>query len=138
MPRRPRPHDPAARGPAAVPAATDPVRPRESAPLTLLVDGAPVRGVQGQTVAGVLLADGQLSWRRTSRHGKPRGVFCGIGACFDCLVVVNGARDVRACQRRAQDGDVVERQDDPCGGGTRGGTGRSPAVSDEGPGGARG
>ena len=32
------------------------------------------------------------------------------GVCFDCLVTVNGDRDVRACQRRASDGDVVETQ----------------------------
>ncbi|WP_297362048.1 2Fe-2S iron-sulfur cluster-binding protein [Mycetocola sp.] len=39
-------------------------------------------------------------------------MFCGIGVCFDCLVEVNGDRDVRACQRRAVDGDVVVTQHD--------------------------
>ena len=52
------------------------------------------------------------AWRRTSSHNRPRGLFCGIGVCFDCLITVNGARDVRACQRRATDGDVVETQHD--------------------------
>jgi hypothetical protein len=54
------------------------------------------------------MASGISSWRRTSERDRPRGLFCGIGVCFDCLVVVNGVRDVRACQRRAVDGDVVE------------------------------
>ena len=64
----------------------------------------------GQTIAGVLLATGRSAWRRTSRASAPRGLFCGIGVCFDCLVTVNGDPDVRACQRRASDGDVVETQ----------------------------
>ena len=42
-------------------------------------------------------------------------MFCGIGVCFDCVVEVNGLRDVRACLRRAQDGDVVARQAEPFG-----------------------
>ncbi len=74
-------------------------------------DGDTVPGRDGQTIAAMLLGDGRVSWRR-SRTGRPRGVFCGIGACFDCLVTVNGLRDVRACQRRAADGDTVEIQED--------------------------
>ncbi|MFC9425606.1 MULTISPECIES: (2Fe-2S)-binding protein [unclassified Streptomyces] len=75
------------------------------------VDGDRIAGLAGQTIAGVLLADGRVAWRRT-RAGRPRGVFCGIGACFDCLVTVNGLRDVRACQRRAVDGDRIDLQED--------------------------
>ncbi|MDQ7802962.1 (2Fe-2S)-binding protein [Amycolatopsis sp. A133] len=78
-------------------------------PIVLTVDGETVTGVAGQTVAGVLLAAGRLSWR-TTRSGAPRGVFCGIGACFDCLLTVNGVADVRACRRRAADGDEIRTQ----------------------------
>jgi hypothetical protein len=78
------------------------------APLTVTVDGEPVPGVAGQTIAGLLLARGRIAWRETGRTGRPRGLFCGIGVCFDCLVTVNELHDVRACQRRAVDGDVVE------------------------------
>jgi predicted molibdopterin-dependent oxidoreductase YjgC len=78
--------------------------------LTISVDGTPTAGRPGQTIAGVLLTSGRSVWRRTSRGSAPRGLFCGIGVCFDCLVTVNGDRDVRACQRRASDGDVVETQ----------------------------
>lgn len=78
--------------------------------LTISVDGTPTDARPGQTIAGVLLTSGRSVWRRTSRGSAPRGLFCGIGVCFDCLVTVNGDRDVRACQRRASDGDVVEIQ----------------------------
>ncbi|MDS0140412.1 MULTISPECIES: (2Fe-2S)-binding protein [unclassified Amycolatopsis] len=80
-----------------------------SEPIEITVDGEAVTGRAGQTVAGVLLAAGRLSWR-TTRSGAPRGVFCGIGACFDCLLTVNGVADVRACRRRAADGDEIRTQ----------------------------
>ncbi|GAB6903485.1 (2Fe-2S)-binding protein [Kineosporia succinea] len=92
--------------PRRVPVELDPVRPQDSGPLTVTLDGEEVTGQAGQTVAGILLGAGRVSWR-TSRNGRPRGVFCGIGVCFDCLVTVNDLPDVRACQRRAQEGDVI-------------------------------
>lgn len=71
-------------------------------------DGASVAGRDGQTLAGVLLGAGHRSWR--TADGAERGVFCGIGICQDCIVTVNGVEGVRACQRAACDGDVVERE----------------------------
>jgi NADPH-dependent 2,4-dienoyl-CoA reductase/sulfur reductase-like enzyme len=74
------------------------------------VNGESVEALPGQTVAAALLAGGQDSWRTTRVAGRPRGVFCGIGACFDCLVVVNGIPDVRACQRVLAEGDTITTQ----------------------------
>lgn len=99
--------------PRLLPAGDDPVRPATPTPLTIDVDGQPVAGIRGQSIAGVILASGTVGFRRTSANDRPRGVFCGIGVCYDCLVEVNGQRDVRACQRRAADGDVVRTQHDP-------------------------
>lgn len=82
---------------------------RRDVPLRFTVDGEEVEGIAGQSIAGVLLAAGRQAWR-TGRSGGRRGVFCGIGVCFDCVVTVNGEPDVRACRRRAQDGDVVSTQ----------------------------
>jgi D-hydroxyproline dehydrogenase subunit gamma len=90
----------------------DSVGPGRSTPLTVLVDGVPVLGAVGMTIAGVMLADGRSTWR-TSRRGRPRGIFCGIGVCHDCLLTVNGLADVRACQRRATDGDVITTDSAP-------------------------
>jgi D-hydroxyproline dehydrogenase subunit gamma len=95
-----------------IPRDRDAVGPRPSASLGVTVDGTPVEGVAGQTIAGVILGSGRLSWRTTSVAGRPRGVFCGIGVCFDCIAEVNGERDVRTCQRRASDGDVIRTQHD--------------------------
>jgi len=71
-------------------------------------EGTPLEGRDGQTIAGVLMSGGIRSWR--SADGAERGVFCGIGVCQDCVVTVNGVEGVRACQRTAADGDVVERE----------------------------
>ncbi|WP_026930869.1 (2Fe-2S)-binding protein [Glycomyces tenuis] len=96
---------------AIVPWESDPIRPAEPRPLRISVDGAPVEGLRGQSIAGVLLARGETAWR-TTVAGRRRGVFCGIGVCFECVATVNGESDVRLCLRRVQDGDVVETRDD--------------------------
>ncbi|MEU5693200.1 (2Fe-2S)-binding protein [Actinosynnema sp. NPDC020468] len=75
--------------------------------MRVTVDGVPLSVRSGQTAAAVLVARGQVSWRTTRHGGRPRGVFCGIGVCFDCLVRVNGVPDVRACRRVLVDGDEV-------------------------------
>ncbi|MFE6686965.1 (2Fe-2S)-binding protein [Streptomyces sp. NPDC057743] len=94
--------------PRRIPVHADAVGRRE-VPLRITVDDELLDGIAGQTIAGVLLAAGRLAWRR-GPSGAPRGVFCGIGVCFDCLVTVGDERDVRACRRRARDGDVITTQ----------------------------
>jgi D-hydroxyproline dehydrogenase subunit gamma len=70
-------------------------------------DGAPLEAPRGMTIGGALLANGIVSWRRTRVEGRPRGIFCGIGVCFDCLVDVGDQRAVRACLIPVRDGDDV-------------------------------
>lgn len=74
-------------------------------------DGRPMTAQSGQTVAAALLAEGIRSWRTTRFGGRPRGLFCGIGVCFDCLVTVNDEPNVRACLAVLAPGDVVRTQD---------------------------
>lgn len=66
-------------------------------PVTILVDDEPVEARIGETVASALLAHGRRVLRRTDRRGAPRGLFCGIGVCYDCLVTVDGIGHRRAC-----------------------------------------
>ena len=79
--------------------------------VTISVDGTPTEGRPGQTIAGVLLTSGRSVWRRTSRGSAPRGLFCGIGVCFDCLVEVDGRPDQRACLVPARPGAVIRTQE---------------------------
>lgn len=78
--------------------------------MTFTFEGRAVPAEPGQTVAAALWASGVRSWRRTRRGGQSRGLFCGIGACFDCLVVINGVPGQRACLVEVEDGDVVDAQ----------------------------
>jgi aerobic-type carbon monoxide dehydrogenase small subunit (CoxS/CutS family) len=71
--------------------------------VTITVDGRPLQAHLGETVAGALLASGQRAWRRTAQ-GEPRGLFCGMGICFDCTLTVDGAPNVRACLTPVSDG----------------------------------
>ncbi|MER7502510.1 (2Fe-2S)-binding protein [Nonomuraea pusilla] len=76
-------------------------------PFTITVDGRQVAVTPGQTIGAALHAAGIRSWRSTRFCGRPRGLFCGIGVCFDCLVSVNGRPAERACLREAAPGDEV-------------------------------
>ncbi len=61
-------------------------------------------------MAVALLANGRRTLRTTARRGEPRGMYCGIGVCFDCLVTVNGSPNQRACQVAAGSGMTVTTQ----------------------------
>jgi len=76
----------------------------------LHVDGREIEALPGQTIAAALWRAGIVSWRRTRTEAEPRGVFCGIGVCFDCLATVNGRPNQRACLVPASPGDVVTTQ----------------------------
>jgi predicted molibdopterin-dependent oxidoreductase YjgC len=74
---------------------------------TFRFDGTEVAAHPGESIAGALLAAGVRQLRTTRRDGRPRGLFCAIGTCFDCLVEVDGARPVRACLTEAGPGSDV-------------------------------
>jgi predicted molibdopterin-dependent oxidoreductase YjgC len=66
--------------------------------VTFEFDGAAIPFQRGMTVAGALWASGQRVWRVTERGRQRRGYYCGDGFCYDCLVVVDGRSNTRACQ----------------------------------------
>ena len=63
--------------------------------IELTVDGRALTAPPGQSLAAVLLQAGQETLR-TSPAGNPRGLYCGIGVCQECRVVVDGVVS-RAC-----------------------------------------
>ena len=76
-------------------------------PFEFSFDGAPLKAYHGETVGAALVAAGVTTFRTTRIGAKPRGIFCGIGICFDCLVVVDGKPNLRACVTLATPGMVV-------------------------------
>ena len=82
----------------------------ETEMVTVLLDGVPVRVEKGQMIAAALLDQGIRINRYTRNGHSPRGIFCGIGQCTDCVMVVNGQRNVRTCITPVEDGMVIETQ----------------------------
>jgi len=77
---------------------------------TILVDGEELTAYEGESIAASLLASGRRFTRWTARAGEPRGYFCGMGVCQDCLVTVDGLPNVRACMTPVRDRLRVETQ----------------------------
>jgi len=75
---------------------------------TLTFDGRSVPARPGQSVGAALTDAGIRSWRTTRRQGRPRGLFCGIGVCYDCLITVDGRPNQRACLTPARPGLRLE------------------------------
>jgi predicted molibdopterin-dependent oxidoreductase YjgC len=78
------------------------------AKVTIEVDGESVEACAGESVAAALLASGHRIFRRTEKRNATRGLFCGMGICFDCLVQIDGEPGVRACMTPVRDGMVIE------------------------------
>ncbi|MFF8731595.1 (2Fe-2S)-binding protein [Streptomyces sp. NPDC015171] len=78
---------------------------------TVTFDGRTLAALPGRTIAAALWEAGVPAWRRTRATGRPRGVFCGIGVCFDCLVTVNDRPNQRACLVPVRPGDVIRSQE---------------------------
>ncbi len=79
------------------------------AELEIEVDGLPTRAYAGESVAATLMADGVRTFRST-RGGAPRGLYCGMGVCYDCLVIVDGRSNTRACMTEVAPGMRVQTQ----------------------------
>jgi len=77
-----------------------------AAPVRFTFDGRELEALPGETIAAALSAAGILAFRRTP-SGAPRGLWCGMGACFDCLVTVDGRASQRACLAKVAAGMVV-------------------------------
>lgn len=71
----------------------------------LKFNGEPIEAPEGATVGAALVAAGHDTWR-TTRGGKRRGLFCGIGVCYDCLITIAG-RSERACMVQVREGMEV-------------------------------
>ena len=74
----------------------------------ITVDDVALTVPSRRTVAAALMLEGgEAGWRVTRRTEGRRGVFCGIGVCFDCLATVDGRPGLRTCLIEVADGMVV-------------------------------
>ena len=73
-------------------------------------NGKKLRGVEGEPISAALRAEGVLVHRYTKKKHEPRGVFCAIGRCTDCVMVVDGMENTRTCITPLKEGMVVNTQ----------------------------
>ncbi len=64
-------------------------------------------GLEGEPIAAALLANGVRTIRHDDATGEPRGVYCGIGHCFECRAQVDGVNGVRTCLTPLREGTRV-------------------------------
>ena len=75
--------------------------------VTLEFAGQPLAARAGDSVAAAMLSAGLLAGRETPVSGAPRGPFCMMGACFECLVEIDGEPNRQACMTPVAEGMKV-------------------------------
>lgn len=73
-------------------------------------DGRRVEGRAGEPIVAALFAAGVRVLRTMPRFGDARGGYCMVGRCADCLMVVDGVPNVRACMTPVSEGLDVRTQ----------------------------
>ena len=81
-----------------------------AAPVRIVVDGSEVACRAGDSVAAALFASGRDACRDTVVGNMPRGPYCMMGVCYDCLVTIDGQPNRQACMTPVAEGMAVERQ----------------------------
>jgi len=76
----------------------------------VIVDGREIEAIEGEPVATALLAAGIHVLHYTHKYNHPRGVYCAIGRCTDCIMTVNGKPNVRTCVTPVEKGMKIETQ----------------------------
>ena len=84
-----------------------------SSTLAITLDGVALKVAPGDSVAAVVLASGNPTCRQTPVTGSDRAPFCMMGACFDCLVEIDGVPNRQACLVEVREGMQVRRQARP-------------------------
>lgn len=77
--------------------------------ITILFEGNKIIAEEGEPVAVALMNEGIKDFRVTRNKLEPRGVYCAIGRCTDCMMTINGQPNVRTCITPAEEGMIIER-----------------------------
>jgi len=79
-----------------------------AAEVVVVIDGQPCSAARGDSVAAALLAHGRSAFRTAPVSGVPRGPYCMMGVCFECLVTIDGCASRQACMVRVEEGMRIE------------------------------
>ena len=76
--------------------------------MKVFVNRLEIEAIESENVGTFLLKRRQQVLRKTRFEDNPRGMFCGIGVCFDCIVTIDGIANQRACITQLRDGMRIE------------------------------
>jgi predicted molibdopterin-dependent oxidoreductase YjgC len=79
-------------------------------PLSVCIDGVVISACTGESISAAMCRAGLATYRITIKSSAPRGYYCGMGVCFECLVVVDGVGGQRACRTTVRDGMDIRRE----------------------------
>jgi len=79
-------------------------------PVRIEFEGQEILAQPGDSVAAALLGAGHWQFRTTPISGAPRGPWCMMGVCFECLVEIDGAANRQACMIEVREGMRIQRQ----------------------------
>jgi predicted molibdopterin-dependent oxidoreductase YjgC len=85
--------------------------PGADAPVDIWFNDQPLRVPGGRSVAAALLASGIARFRATPVSGAPRAPYCMMGACFECLVEIDGVPSRQSCMVTVRDGMRIRSQE---------------------------
>ena len=88
------------------------ITPEKGRIVHLQFDGEVITAFDGDNLAAALLRSGKVQFR-TAAKDDPRGPYCMMGVCFECLVEIDGRPNQQACQITVHDGMIVQRQNAP-------------------------
>ena len=86
---------------------------RRGKKIEVTVNGRRVTAFAGELVSTVLHADGQSIFAHKNTTGRASGLYCGMGVCYECLVTINGEKNVRACQTYVVDQMNIQTAAEP-------------------------
>lgn len=86
------------------------VSPEPAKKVSVRFEGQPLDLATDGSLAAALLEAGISHFRDTPNNVQPRGPFCLMGVCFDCLMVIDGMPNTQACMVKPREGMVIERQ----------------------------
>jgi predicted molibdopterin-dependent oxidoreductase YjgC len=81
---------------------------QRGASVRITVDGKSIQAYRGETVAAALLTAGVWTFQLSRKHKSPRGLYCGMGVCHECLVTIDEVPAQRACLTPVEDGMQIE------------------------------
>jgi len=82
----------------------------EKKKVKIYVDDKEMEAYEGEMVASALLANGKKMFRLTKKEKRPRGVFCAIGRCTDCVMIVDSIPNIRTCITPVKEGMKIDTQ----------------------------